>query len=116
MVTQAAAQPAEHIRQIGLVVPGGAPTRGDLGHIFVRYGTLSAPHFGLPLTGRLHPPSAQGPLASLAVGQNPARSSRLRQMERGRSMFEMGGYSGVPTLVGSSDGLGTMGLHKRQFD
>ena len=76
MVTQAAEQPAEHIRQIGLVVPGGAPTRGDLGHIFVRYGTLSAPHFGLPLTGRLHPPSAQGPLASLAVGQNPARSSQ----------------------------------------
>jgi hypothetical protein len=79
VVTQAAMRHAEHIRQIGLLVPAGAATRGNLGHIFARQGTTSAPRFGIPLTERLHPLSTRGPLASHAVGQNPARSCRSRR-------------------------------------
>ena len=46
MVTKAAELLAKHIRQIGLVAPAGMATHGGLGHIFVRQGTPSAPHFG----------------------------------------------------------------------
>lgn len=72
MATKAAERHAEHIRQIGLVVPAGPATRGGLEHIFVRQGTPSAPHFGLSLTERLHPPATRGPLAPRAMRQNPA--------------------------------------------